>query len=215
MSTDPHVQGVGVPSHVPGALTGCAPDQAINVLPIYVHGDAMHTPSPSAATELRGRSAGLPPPTMAHGPQATPPSGQPTSPSAALSAATSSADPSGATAPQHAMITRHRDQTRREKMYTDGTVRYDPRRRAFFAAPSLHREALLEPTWHSAMADEFPALRKTGTWIFVPRPPGVNIVGSKWIFKTKHRPDGSIDKHKARLVARGFTQRHGIDYGHV
>jgi hypothetical protein len=63
------------------------------------------------------------------------------------------------------------------------------------------------------MADEFSALRKTGTWILVPRPPGVNIVGNKWIFKTKHRLDGSIDKHKARLVTRGFTQKHGIDYG--
>jgi hypothetical protein len=33
------------------------------------------------------------------------------------------------------------------------------------------------------------------------------------IFKTKTRPDGSIEKHKARLVARGFTQQQGIDYG--
>jgi hypothetical protein len=63
------------------------------------------------------------------------------------------------------------------------------------------------------MADEVAALHHTRTWVLVPRPPGVNIVGCKWIFKTKQRPDGSIDKHKARLVARGFTQRHGIDYG--
>ncbi|KAM3215020.1 hypothetical protein ACQJBY_067149 [Aegilops geniculata] len=63
------------------------------------------------------------------------------------------------------------------------------------------------------MSEEFAALRHTNTWVLVPRPPGVNIVGCKWIFKTKHRPDGSVDKHKARLVARGFTQQQGIDYG--
>jgi hypothetical protein len=111
------------------------------------------------------------------------------------------------------MVTRHRDNTRREKVYTDGTVRYDVRRRALFAAPSSHRDALREPAWRSAMADEFSALCQTRTWVLVPRPPGVNIVGSKWVFKTKHKPDGSIEKHKARLVARGFTQQHGLDYG--
>ena len=63
------------------------------------------------------------------------------------------------------------------------------------------------------MEDEFAALCKNQTWTLVPRPSGTNVVGCKWIFKTKHRPDGSIDKHKARLVARGFTQQHGIDYG--
>ena len=62
------------------------------------------------------------------------------------------------------------------------------------------------------MEDEFDALICNQTWLLVPRPPGTNIVGSKWIFKTKFRPDGSVDKHKARLVARGFTQQHGIDY---
>ncbi|CAM8920416.1 unnamed protein product [Rhodiola kirilowii] len=62
------------------------------------------------------------------------------------------------------------------------------------------------------MEKEFTALSKTQTWTLVPPPPNINIIGSKWVFKTKHRPDGSIDKHKARLVARGFTQQSGIDY---
>lgn len=50
------------------------------------------------------------------------------------------------------------------------------------------------------------------TWVLVPRPPGVNLVSCKWVFKLKQHPAGSIDKHKARVVARGFTQQHGIDY---
>jgi hypothetical protein len=63
------------------------------------------------------------------------------------------------------------------------------------------------------MSEEFSALSQTNMWTLVPRPHGTNIVGSKWIFKTKHCLDGSIEKHKARLVARGFTQQQGIDYG--
>jgi len=111
------------------------------------------------------------------------------------------------------MVTRLRDNTHREKIYTDGTVRYDSRRRALFAAPVSHRDALQEPEWRATMSEEFSALSQTQTWTLVPRPHGTNIVDSKWIFKTKHRPDGSVEKHKARLVARGFTQQHGIDYG--
>ena len=165
-----------------------------------------------------GASPGLPPlpglvqPTIvsrpvsppAEVPSAATPSAEPSSPSSSLT---------GDAAPVHAMVTRHRDHTRKEKSYTDGTVRYDSRRRAFFAAPVSHRDALGEPAWRAAMSEEFAALRHTNTWVLVPRPPGVNIVSCKWIFKTKHRPDGSVDKHKARLVARGFTQQHGIDYG--
>jgi histone deacetylase 1/2 len=111
------------------------------------------------------------------------------------------------------MVTRTRDSTWRPKEYTDGTIRYNPARRAFFATPSSHCDALDEPAWRAAMTDEFDALQQTNTWVLVPRPSGVNIVGSKWIFKTKQRPDGSVDKYKARLVARGFTQQLGIDYG--
>jgi hypothetical protein len=111
------------------------------------------------------------------------------------------------------MVTRVRDNTRREKQFTDGTIRYNPGRRAFLATPVSHRDALRETAWRAAMSDETAALHHTNTWVLVPRPPRVNVVGSKWVFKTKHRPDGSVDKYKARLVARGFTQQHGIDYG--
>ena len=46
----------------------------------------------------------------------------------------------------------------------------------------------------------------------VPRPKDKSVVSSKWIFKTKHLAYGSIEKYKARFVARGFSQKEGIDY---
>jgi hypothetical protein len=46
----------------------------------------------------------------------------------------------------------------------------------------------------------------------VPRPEGKSMVTSKWIYKIKHATDRSIEKHKARFVARGFSQVEGIDY---
>jgi hypothetical protein len=62
------------------------------------------------------------------------------------------------------------------------------------------------------MADEYKALFDNGTWRLVPRPPGANVVMGKWIFKHKFHSDGSLARHKARWVVRGFSQCHGIDY---
>ena len=53
---------------------------------------------------------------------------------------------------------------------------------------------------------------KNDVWDVVPRPKRKSIVTSKWIYKIKHVADGSIEKYKARLVARGFSQKKGIDY---
>src|ERR1700742_4070392 len=68
------------------------------------------------------------------------------------------------------------------------------------------------PKWEEAMRKELESLKKNGTWDVVPQPPGKNIVGSKWVFHIKHDAQGNIEKHKARLVARGFTQVYGVDY---
>jgi hypothetical protein len=46
----------------------------------------------------------------------------------------------------------------------------------------------------------------------VSRPKGKSVVTSRWLYKTKYAADGNIEKHKARSVARGFSQIEGVDY---
>ncbi|CAM8933368.1 unnamed protein product [Rhodiola kirilowii] len=65
------------------------------------------------------------------------------------------------------------------------------------------------------MFEEMADLRRQHTWDLVTRPPNVNIVGSKWVFRLKCLSDGSIDRHKARLVAQGFSQILGFDVDHT
>jgi hypothetical protein len=78
--------------------------------------------------------------------------------------------------------------------------------------PRCVRDALADPNWHSAMQAEYDALLANDTWSLVPRPPRVNLVTGKWIYRHKLLADGSLDRYKARWVLRGFTQRPGIDY---
>jgi Reverse transcriptase (RNA-dependent DNA polymerase) len=81
--------------------------------------------------------------------------------------------------------------------------------------PSSYAEAMRSTyadKWRTAIEDELSMLSSNGTWEVVPRPPNVNIVGSKWVFRLKRFPDGSVDKFKARLVAQGFSQVPGVDF---
>ena len=69
------------------------------------------------------------------------------------------------------------------------------------------------PSWKQAMQEEMDALHSQGTWTLVSFPSHKNLVGCKWIFKLKKNADGSVARHKARLVAQGFSQEPGLDYG--
>ena len=50
------------------------------------------------------------------------------------------------------------------------------------------------------------------TWELVDLPPSAKTIGCKWIFKRKLKQDGSIEKYKTHLVAKGFKQRNDVDY---
>lgn len=78
--------------------------------------------------------------------------------------------------------------------------------------PKGFKSASKHPHWMMAMDEELAALRANHTWDLVSRPPGTNIVGSKWVFRTKFHSDGSVERHKARLIAQGFTQVSGFDF---
>lgn len=76
-------------------------------------------------------------------------------------------------------------------------------------------EAVEEKVWRDACADEIESIVKNNTWDLVDLPAGAKAIGLKWIFKVKRNSDGSINKYKSRLVAKGYIQRHGIDFEEV
>ena len=76
-------------------------------------------------------------------------------------------------------------------------------------------EALAGPQrdqWLAAMKEELDSLAKNEVWTLVDRPSNTNVVTNKWVLKIKRRPDGTTERFKARLVARGFSQMEGVDY---
>lgn len=78
--------------------------------------------------------------------------------------------------------------------------------------PVLYKDAVQQEEWVAAMNSEIDALELNNTWEIVKLPPGKTSIGCKWVYKTKSKADGSLDKHKARLVALGCKQVYGEDY---
>ncbi|XP_070019254.1 uncharacterized protein [Nicotiana sylvestris] len=68
--------------------------------------------------------------------------------------------------------------------------------------PSSYEEATINPAWQVAMTQEFEAFHANNTWDLVPLPAGKKAIGYRWVYKVKHKADGSIERFKARLVVK-------------
>ncbi|KAI3815113.1 hypothetical protein L1987_14769 [Smallanthus sonchifolius] len=122
---------------------------------------------------------------------------------------------------------RRSTRARKEKIYGDDFLSYlvegtqrKVTREVIFAInldddPKTFTEAISSrdaPLWKEAINDVMDSIIGNGTWELADLPKGKKPIGSKWIFKRKYHPDGSISSYKARLVAKGYRQREGIDY---
>jgi len=98
----------------------------------------------------------------------------------------------------------------------DADIAYEVAYSSTFAAePLSYSEALRCPDaeqWKQAALEELNAHSTNGTWELLPRPKGEKIIGSKWVFKVKRNADGSVERYKGRLVAKGYNQRPGFDH---
>ena len=65
--------------------------------------------------------------------------------------------------------------------------------------------------WLEAINSEMESIMLNNTWVLVDLPEGCKALGCKWILKKKYKPDGTVDKYKARLVVKGFKQKEGHD----
>ncbi|RVW89826.1 Retrovirus-related Pol polyprotein from transposon RE2 [Vitis vinifera] len=102
----------------------------------------------------------------------------------------------------HPMVTRAKSGIHKKKSFLMQTT----------SEPHTYSQASKSEPWVQAMQHEYQALLRNHTWSLVPPPPSAHIVGCRWIYKLKYLPNGSVERHKARLVAQGFTQTPGVDY---
>nr|CAN67587.1 hypothetical protein VITISV_036279 [Vitis vinifera] len=81
-----------------------------------------------------------------------------------------------------------------------------------FDIPTCYSHAAKHDCWRQAMQEEIATLQANHTWDIEPCPPTIVHLGCKWVYSSKVRSDGSLDRYKARLVALGNNQEYGVNY---
>lgn len=84
--------------------------------------------------------------------------------------------------------------------------------------PQSYKDAIHSPQgqyWQEAMVEEYKGLMENQTWTLTHLPPGRKPIGGRWVYAIKYKPDGSIERYKARRVAKGFSQRPEYDFVHT
>ena len=77
--------------------------------------------------------------------------------------------------------------------------------------PECYAEAAKDANWHATKEEEMHALAENETWDLVDAPTGVKTIGCRWVYKVKYNTNGSVNRYKAGLVAKGYAQTHNID----
>lgn len=80
------------------------------------------------------------------------------------------------------------------------------------AEPIHYKDAIEDEHWRDAVTDEIVALEDRDTWTVETLPPGKKALSCRWVFRLKYNADGTLERHKARLVVCGNHQTEGIDY---
>jgi hypothetical protein len=81
--------------------------------------------------------------------------------------------------------------------------------------PVSYSDAQGQFEWEQVMQDKMNSLLKNHTWDLVPRLQGKKFVKCRWFYKAKFTSEAVIDRHRACLVAKGFSQQEGIDYTEI
>jgi hypothetical protein len=78
--------------------------------------------------------------------------------------------------------------------------------------PTCFEQVVGNPKWDNAMDEEMMALDVNAISELVALPKDKKTIGCKWVYKIKHNADGSMNRYKTRLVAKGYAQTYGIHY---